>query len=455
MRSVYDFHSFIFFHFLLMKAVALPSIQKCQEVFGDNDGKIVHFLLLSSEFRNAVSLKDQLIFFKKSVSFAKVNQVCQLIGISLRVYYNTLKDKEPYDPKSRSPPTNQLLTKSEEQFLIDKIEKHQFDNDCLTSSDIRDLAETIFKQRTGIVKPFTRDWCHDFKERYKDEIEKTNAPSLDNERASISLDHVNRYISSIERILLDPPPPCLILNFDETGFSKRPEKGKIRKVFIKKGCPIKPFWRENSEIHHVSLVTTITAACTSLRPLCLSTRKKMDLDIGDTFFESWASYYQTPKGYMTQSSMLFWLKEIVSPYVKSVRDQLKTNAKCVIIADGCSAHSSPEIDHFLNEIGNIEFIFIPPHSSHISQMLDATIFGTIKRRYSSTSIQDKYTRFTKKLLRIKRAYQSSMNEELIRSGWEATGFKLETNKGKVVKITFNDNFKEYLRKEASKNQQNQ
>lgn len=151
----------------------------------------------------------------------------------------------------------------------------------------------------------------------------------------------------------------------------------------------------------------------------------------------------------------FWLKEIVSPYVKSVRDQLKTNAKCVINADRCCAHSSPEIDHFLNEIGNIEFIFIPPHSSHISQMIDATIFGTIKRRYSSTSIQDKYTRFIKKLLRIKRAYQSSMNEELIRSCWEATGFKLETNKGEVVKITFDDDFKEYLRTEASKNQQNQ
>ncbi|KAK8898616.1 hypothetical protein M9Y10_000908 [Tritrichomonas musculus] len=144
--------------------------------------------------------------------------------------------------------------------------------------------------------------------------------------------------------------------------------------------------------------------------------------------------------------MLFWLKEIVSPYVKSVRDQLKTRAKCVIIVDKCSAHSSPEIDHFLNEIGSIEFIFIPPHSSHISQMLDATIFGTIKRRYSSTSIQDKYTRFTKTILRIKRAYQSSMNEELFRCGWEATGFKLETNKGKVEKITFDYN---------SKNQQNQ
>ncbi|KAK8864901.1 hypothetical protein M9Y10_010428 [Tritrichomonas musculus] len=83
-------------------------------------------------------------------------------------------------------------------------------------------------------------------------------------------------------------------------------------------------------------------------------------------------------------------------------------------------------------------------------MLDATIFGTIKRRYSSTFIQDKYTRFKKKLLRIKRAHQSSMNEELLRSGREATGFKLEKNKGKVVIITFDDNFKEYVRTEALK-----
>ena len=110
---------------------------------------------------------------------------------------------------------------------------------------------------------------------------------------------------------------------------------------------------------------------------------------------------------------------------------------------------------FLSEIGNIVFIFLPPHSSHITQMLDATIFGTIIRRYFSTSIHGQYSRFAKKLLRIKIAYQSSINEELIRSSWEATGFKLETNKGKFVKITFEDKFKEYLLSGASKNQQSQ
>lgn len=71
-------------------------------------------------------------------------------------------------------------------------------------------------------------------------------------------------------------------------------------------------------------------------------------------------------------------------------NSLKSNAKCVIITDNCSAHTSEEISSFLIEGGNIEIIFIPPHSSHIMQMLDATLFGKLKRKYESTFISGKY-----------------------------------------------------------------
>ena len=197
-----------------MKTVTIPSVEKCENVFGEKDGRIVHFILLSSEFRNAELFKDQLLIVKQSVSFAKVDQICKLFDISLRTYYNVLKDKLPMDAQKRSHPINQLLLESEEQILIEEIEKHQIDNDCLTSSDIRELAETIYKERTGIFKPFTKDWCHDFVQRHYDEIEKTRAPCLTNERAAINIDEVNRYIAEIERILLDPPLPFLLLNFD-------------------------------------------------------------------------------------------------------------------------------------------------------------------------------------------------------------------------------------------------
>ena len=44
-------------------------------------------------------------------------------------------------------------------------------------------------------------------------------------------------------------------------------------------------------------------------------------------------------------------------------------------------------------------------------------------------------------MKIKRAYQTSVTEELIKSSWEATGFKLEIYNGIVVKYDFSNNFK--------------
>lgn len=58
-------------------------------------------------------------------------------------------------------------------------------------------------------------------------------------------------------------------------------------------------------------------------------------------------------------------------------------------------------------------------------------------------------------MRIKTALQTCITEELIRSGWESTGFKLELVDGEVNKITFDDDFKRMLLGEASGESENQ
>lgn len=455
--SVYIFFPFIrlnIYHFIFfMQAVKIPPKSKCIEIFGTNDGEKVHFSLLEAEFRNAKLLKEQIEMIRREVSIASVNNICSLLSISRRQYYNALNDKPVFDPLTRSPPSQQLLTNIEEDSIIQEIFNHQVDNNCLSGQDIRNLAEEIYKQRTGITKLFTRDWCRDFSRRHSESIEKVKTDSLDDKRASIDPIKVEEYISEVENALQNPPPPSLILNFDETGFSRRPEKGKRKTVFVSKNCNVPPHWREKTELHHVSLVTCITAACTALKPLVLSTRQHMDKDIDDTFFSSWALYYKTPKGYMTCNSMEFWLRNIVAPYVKSVRDEMKSNQKCIIIGDGCSSHFSEGVSEILDEIGNIKILPIPPHSSHFTQMLDATVFGSIKRKYTSikNDISSK-SKFTKKLIRIKRAYESVLSQELIQSGWEATGFHLSLKDGKVIDVTFKEEFKEILRSECRNSQ---
>lgn len=106
-------------------------------------------------------------------------------------------------------------------------------------------------------------------------------------------------------MLSDPPKPYLLINLDEMWFGKRTQKGKRKKVYTVKGCDVEPFWPERNDAHRISLVAAVTAACKSLMPLCLTTRKKTDPDFEDTFFYAWGDLYTTPKDYMTTSSMIF------------------------------------------------------------------------------------------------------------------------------------------------------
>ena len=83
-------------------------------------------------------------------------------------------------------------------------------------------------------------------------------------------------------------------------------------------------------------------------------------------------------------------------------------------------------------------------------MLDATLFSSVKRRFASIpENKDLQSRLTRKLMRIKRAYESSVCSELIRSAWEATGLKLNLFQGEVTSFTFDEDFKSFIRLQVS------
>ena len=51
-------------------------------------------------------------------------------------------------------------------------------------------------------------------------------------------------------------------------------------------------------------------------------------------------------------------------------------------------------------------------------------------------------------MKIKQAYESSFNSELIRSSWESTGFKITLSQGEVSSYSFSDDFKSFIRAEV-------
>lgn len=45
----------------------------------------------------------------------------------------------------------------DEQIIVQMIHKHQIRNDCWSSKDIRDFASSLFKEKTGLDRSFSRE----------------------------------------------------------------------------------------------------------------------------------------------------------------------------------------------------------------------------------------------------------------------------------------------------------
>ena len=399
---------------------------------GEEGSNIVHQTFKSAEFPSAATLSDQIHFLQSQHPALPVRSVIKLLSLSNYSYYKAVNNQPITVPVQAIPPSRHLLFESEEKNIIQKIMEQQIHNDCWTSVEIRDEASQIFFVRTGQKRFFNRDWFFDFKNRHHNDIQKVKADCVDDLRANISIEKVEQHFQSIDEIIIDPPKPYLI-NLDEMGFGKRPEKGKRKTVYISTKCDVEAFWCERTDPYHISLVAAVTAACNSLKPLCLTTRKRTDADFNDTFYYAWGDLCITPKGYMTTFSMAFWIRNILKPYVEFFMNATNENLKCVLIIVGCTSHFTDEVIAAFDEIGNLKLIPLTPRSSHLLQMLDTTLFSSVKRRFASIpENKDLQSRLTRKLMRIKRAYESSVCSELIRSAWEATILKLNLFQGEVT-----------------------
>ena len=89
-------------------------------------------------------------------------------------------------------------------------------------------------------------------------------------------------------------------------------------------------------------------------------------------------------------------------------------------------------------------------------MLDASFLSTLKRKYLVTP-KDEFliSKFSQKIMRIKKAYQTTITEELMKSSWEATRFKLSIHYGIVKEFIFKEEFKAKLRAEVEHKENNE
>ena len=128
----------------MKKLVTVPSLKHCIDIFGEENGNIVHQTFKSAEFPSAATLRDQIHFLQSQHPALPVRSVIKLLSLSNYSYYKAVNNQPITVPVPVIPPSRQLLTDSKEKNLIQKIMEQQIHNGCWTSFEIRDEASQIF-----------------------------------------------------------------------------------------------------------------------------------------------------------------------------------------------------------------------------------------------------------------------------------------------------------------------
>lgn len=419
--------------------------------FSPEEAKILRSIMIRPSFRNAQTPYEKVRILTNSENKIPIQIACKAVGISTRTYYNHKDDMEPIDPNFQKNAPNQLLNEGEENLIIQMIFHAQQNCNCLRGRDVKIKAQDLYHERTGEQREFGRDWFHRFLARHQDDIGKVKTASVDEDRGNISIEKVNEYIDAVLDALPKIKDLRLVLNMDECGFGKRPDYKKRRNCVFHKKCKVQPVWRAETDIYHISWICCVSAACTFTRHMFVSTRKHMDPDFNSTFLPNFGEFVSSPKGYLVQDNMIKWVQEILIPYVLQIREEINQKDHPVILFfDNLYQHLSDPVIKELELIQPIILIPLPPHSSHLTQPCDACIFGSAKSRFSQLTSPHYTSKFTSKLVRIKKSIQQTLNDELIYASWLHCGFEITINEGICDHISLSEKFQETLRQTATR-----
>lgn len=181
----------------------------------------------------------------------------------------------------------------------------------------------------------------------------------------MSREIINSYFDNLKKSLENVLPEKII-NYDETNMSDDP--GRV-KIITKRGCEYPERVMNSSKAS-----TSIMFVCTGTGELLPTYTVYKAIHMYDTLTRGEppnSRYNRCKSGWFDVQCFKDWLLKIVIPFVKN------KPGKKLIIGDNLSTHLTMEGIKACSKY-NIEFVFLPPNSTHITQPLDVAFFRPMK-----------------------------------------------------------------------------
>ena len=429
--------------------VPLGKISRMREMLPASLQADIDTLVHSAEFRGLDSLEEQISYLRDNsdISFEMLHILLDMKKSTLYRYYKRYSGENRENPSKQPSPQrygpNSVLTMDQEMQVIAWIRERQARHDCASPRDVREYAAQIRSQAQGLQhtegQHLSRDWWHQFKRRHAALIGVKVALNREAARTRIQRADVERYFQEVREALRSIETPAQLLNMDETGFHSRFDRNRRRKCVYHLECPSVVTFSQDAASTTLSLMATITGDGTMLAPVMVC-RENVPFNSRELrTIQSRISVTRSPKGYAVESSMITWIEEVLRPYVSCVTAQLTNPESAVyLIMDNCGIHNTQLVREKLMQIPRLQIIWLPPHTSHFLQMLDASVFGQLKSLYRNLRTLDTRPKIEGKILRAFHALWTAAFPRNVLAGFERTGFTYTTDTRGTLTVALNE-----------------
>ncbi|XP_060802603.1 uncharacterized protein LOC132902258 [Amyelois transitella] len=240
----------------------------------------------------------------------------------------------------------------------------------LDSLDLRYIIK-MYLDKLGIThKRFKNnlpgpDFFHGFLNRHKEKISQRICQNIKRSRAAVSAAVIKKYFEELEKSLADVPPSNIV-NYDETNLADDPGR---RKVLTKRGTKY-PERVMNHSKASISIMMAGSADGQLLPPYVVYKAQNL-YNTWTTNGPKGARYNRTSSGWFDGVIFQDWVQSILIPFFAD------KPGKKVLIGDNLSSHLSVELIKLCKE-ENINFVFLPSNSTHLTQPLDVAFFRPMK-----------------------------------------------------------------------------
>jgi 4-hydroxybenzoate polyprenyltransferase len=343
-----------------------------------------------------------------------VKLACQEWGVPRSTLRNRNQGQESHTIAAES---QQRLSKIQEEHLTSWILAQEALGVPLTHGQIRQFVCRLLVIK-GDHKNLGKRWMEGFLRR-NPILRTKRARNIDSVRVNGATTSVIKgWFPRLAIPLIAAIKPEHRYNMDESGIMEGYGAnglvvGSSERRSIQKKQPGSRAW--------TSFIECISATGRALTPLVIFKGKSVqqqwfpqDLSL----FKGW-EFTATDNAWTTDDTAVEWLTKVFLP-------QTATPEPRLLILDGHGSHETTDFMYLCYQ-NNVHLLFLPPHSSHVLQPLDLSVFSSLKSHYRTAVgflglLTDSSPIGKQNFLACYcKARKEALSAKIIKAGWKATG----------------------------------